>query len=213
MDAVTKSVHGLHTPLPFVIFGPPGTGKTVTMVEAVRHVAREEGSHVLVCTPSNDAADLYITRLAGVFASHEMLRLNAPSRDPRDLDPVTAKYSRWSPQGSFAFPADDELKRFRIVVATCVTGGTPYELGVAQDHFSHVFVDEAGQAIDYELQVSVARHTGPSTSVVLAGDHQQLGVCAVLKTACAWLTDTHTHTHTHMHKAPPFARRCARPCI
>ncbi len=46
-----------------LIHGPPGTGKTTTLVAAVRELVKTE-HRVLFCTPSNSAADLVTLRLA-----------------------------------------------------------------------------------------------------------------------------------------------------
>ncbi|MBC6994875.1 AAA domain-containing protein [Neolewinella lacunae] len=46
-----------------LIHGPPGTGKTTTLVAAVGELVKTEG-RVLFCTPSNSAADLVTIRLA-----------------------------------------------------------------------------------------------------------------------------------------------------
>ncbi len=46
-----------------VIHGPPGTGKTTTLIQAVRLLCETEPA-VLVCAPSNAAADLLTERLA-----------------------------------------------------------------------------------------------------------------------------------------------------
>jgi ATP-dependent RNA/DNA helicase IGHMBP2 len=46
-----------------LIHGPPGTGKTTTLVAAVGELVKTEG-RVLFCTPSNSAADLVTMRLA-----------------------------------------------------------------------------------------------------------------------------------------------------
>ena len=46
-----------------LIHGPPGTGKTTTLVAAVVELVKTE-SRVLFCTPSNSAADLVTMRLA-----------------------------------------------------------------------------------------------------------------------------------------------------
>lgn len=36
--AVCNIVAGISKPAPYLVFGPPGTGKTVTMVEAIKQV-------------------------------------------------------------------------------------------------------------------------------------------------------------------------------
>lgn len=48
-----------------LIHGPPGTGKTTTLVAAVGELVKKEG-RVLFCTPSNSAADLVTMRLADI---------------------------------------------------------------------------------------------------------------------------------------------------
>lgn len=46
-----------------IIHGPPGTGKTTTLVQVIKQLAKGE-KHILVCTPSNAAADLLTDKLA-----------------------------------------------------------------------------------------------------------------------------------------------------
>ena len=46
-----------------ILHGPPGTGKTTTLVQAIRQVSKHEGT-ILVCAPSNPATDLLTERLA-----------------------------------------------------------------------------------------------------------------------------------------------------
>ena len=38
--AVCNIVAGVSKPAPYLVFGPPGTGKTVTMVEAIKQVGQ-----------------------------------------------------------------------------------------------------------------------------------------------------------------------------
>jgi hypothetical protein len=60
-----------------VIHGPPGTGKTTTLVELVRQAVRR-GERVLVCAPSNLAVDNLLERL--VACGEKALRLGHPAR-------------------------------------------------------------------------------------------------------------------------------------
>jgi predicted DNA helicase len=46
-----------------IVHGPPGTGKTTTLVEAIRLLSKRE-ERVLVCAPSNAAADLLTEKLS-----------------------------------------------------------------------------------------------------------------------------------------------------
>jgi len=60
-----------------IIHGPPGTGKTTTVVELIRH-AIGRGEKVLACAPSNLAVDNLLERL--VHAGERAIRLGHPAR-------------------------------------------------------------------------------------------------------------------------------------
>lgn len=59
-----------------VIHGPPGTGKTTTLVEAIKLIVKDE-KQTLVVAPSNMAADLLVEKLANDV---KVLRLGHPVR-------------------------------------------------------------------------------------------------------------------------------------
>ncbi|KAG1461125.1 hypothetical protein G6F46_001085 [Rhizopus delemar] len=61
-----------------LIHGPPGTGKTYTLVEIIRHLAINQKQKVLVCGPSNISVDNLVERLA----QHrlQVVRVGHPAR-------------------------------------------------------------------------------------------------------------------------------------
>ncbi len=77
-----------------VIHGPPGTGKTTTLVAAIRLLCERE-STVLVTAPSNTAADLLTERLAA--SGLNVVRIGNVSRVdehilPHTLDAILARH-------------------------------------------------------------------------------------------------------------------------
>lgn len=59
------------------IHGPPGTGKTTTLVQAIKHTIKEQ-KQVLVCAPSNAAIDLLVDKLSE--QGLHVLRIGHPAR-------------------------------------------------------------------------------------------------------------------------------------
>jgi len=60
-----------------IIHGPPGTGKTTTVVAMISQ-AVEQGSRVLACAPSNTAVDNLLMRL--IASRHKVVRVGHPAR-------------------------------------------------------------------------------------------------------------------------------------
>src|SRR5262249_26537136 len=60
-----------------IIHGPPGTGKTTTVIELIRQSIRR-GERILACAPSNLAVDNLLERL--VVAGERAIRLGHPAR-------------------------------------------------------------------------------------------------------------------------------------
>jgi superfamily I DNA and/or RNA helicase len=61
-----------------IVHGPPGTGKTTTLVEAIKLIIKKEKGQVLVTAPSNAAVDLLTEKLSD--AGLNVVRVGNPAR-------------------------------------------------------------------------------------------------------------------------------------
>uniref|UniRef100_A0A673GKH1 RNA helicase n=1 Tax=Sinocyclocheilus rhinocerous TaxID=307959 RepID=A0A673GKH1_9TELE len=177
-NAVCNIVAGTSKPAPYLVFGPPGTGKTVTIVEAIKQVEKNiPGAYILACAPSNSAADQLCEKL--ITSEHvdarKIYRVYASSRNPKDILKVLEKNSNVE-GNTIIFPCKEDLMSYKILVSTLVTAGRLVSGGFPIGHFSHIFVDEAGHAVEPEAIISVAGLLNAETGqLVLAGDPKQLG--------------------------------------
>ncbi|XP_033018750.1 RNA helicase Mov10l1 [Lacerta agilis] len=169
--AVKRILSGECRPTPYILFGPPGTGKTVTVIEAILQIHYSlPDSRILVCAPSNSASDLVCSRLhdSNLLTPGVMVRVNASSRNEETLSDVIKCYSK---DGEDIWKAS----RFRIIVVTCSSAGMFYQIGIRLGHFTHAFVDEAGQASEPECLIPLGLISEVSGQIVLSGDPMQLG--------------------------------------
>eukprot|EP00794_Sanderia_malayensis_P006229 gene6229-6945_t len=196
LQAVKNIVAGTSRPHPYIIFGPPGTGKTVTVVEAIRQVLiMIPESRVLVCAPSNAASDLLLHRLLNpsVLSQEKYFRINAYSRrvpiefaDVKDgehqgaFHPLLgdARLCCKMEERKYRIPKLNEMMEYRVVVSTNMTAARLVSMGISLGHFTHVFMDESGQAAEPESLISLAGLLSPECKyggqIVLAGDPKQL---------------------------------------
>lgn len=72
----------LKTPDIAVVHGPPGTGKTTTLVHSIDQL-RKRGEKILVCAPSNTAVDLLAEKL--IHKKVKVLRLGNVSRVDEEI--------------------------------------------------------------------------------------------------------------------------------
>ncbi|XP_066992645.2 probable RNA helicase armi [Anabrus simplex] len=189
-EAVCNVLRGEARPLPYVIFGPPGTGKTITLVETILQIMFNiPESRLLVATPSNSSANLIAERLldSGVLRPGDLVRLvgyhcleegTVPARlipysttgDIRLNHQEHIDYGKLKPASNAS-----TLGRHRVTVGTCISLGQLITMGFPRGHFTHVLVDEAGQATEPELLVPLSFLHTSSGQIVLAGDPLQLG--------------------------------------
>ena len=70
-----------------IVHGPPGTGKTTTLVEAVKALIKEEHQKILVVAPSNAAVDLLSDKIAEEGIN--VIRIGNPTRVSESLMSLT----------------------------------------------------------------------------------------------------------------------------
>lgn len=70
-----------------IVHGPPGTGKTTTLVQAIKALIKQNGKQILVVAPSNTAVDLLSEKLADLGLN--VLRTGNPARVSEKLLSLT----------------------------------------------------------------------------------------------------------------------------
>ncbi|XP_025071153.1 RNA helicase Mov10l1 isoform X2 [Alligator sinensis] len=184
--AVKRILSGECRPTPYVLFGPPGTGKTVTIIEAILQIYYTlPGSRILVCAPSNSATDLICLRLheSNLLKPGAMVRVNASCRSEEAIGDTVKLYCK---DGEDIWKAS----RFRIIITTCSSAGMFYQIGIRCGHFTHAFVDEAGQATEPECLIPLGLISEVNGQIVLAGDPMQLGPVIKSRLAVAYGLDS-----------------------
>ena len=182
-----------------VVHGPPGTGKTTTLVEAIYETLRRE-TQVLVCAQSNMAVDWISEKLVDhgvpvlrignptrvndkmlsftyerLFESHpDYPELWAIRRDIRQLHTQKSankhqKISRLRERAQEIEMRINAALFNEARVVACTLVGAANKIMVGQK-FSTLFIDEAAQALEPACWIAIRR----AGRVVLAGDHQQL---------------------------------------
>ncbi|KAJ7397841.1 RNA helicase Mov10l1 [Pitangus sulphuratus] len=169
--AVKRILSGECRPTPYILFGPPGTGKTVTVIEAILQIHYTlPDSRILVCAPSNAATDLICLRLhqSNLLKPGAMVRVNAAFRSAEQIDDMVKPYCK---------DGDDIQKALwsRIVITTCNSAGLFYQTDTRLGHFTHVILDEAGQASEPESLIPIGLISEAHGQIILVGDPKQLG--------------------------------------
>ncbi|GAA6010473.1 hypothetical protein JCM11491_006955 [Sporobolomyces phaffii] len=189
---------------PLLISGPPGTGKTKTLVESVFQILKEyPNARVLVCGASNPSTDTLALRLRSLMPS-QLLRLNHPTRP---FNEVRGELLPFCHVDGDAFGIPDVATLFaKRVICTTVNDCsilvsarlTNSNLAALESHlasrldparathrapraphFDYLVVDEAGQATESDLLPALAVVlTNPDLSlpahVTICGDAHQL---------------------------------------
>ncbi|CAL8341052.1 unnamed protein product [Lota lota] len=166
---------------PLLIYGPFGTGKTFTLATAARELTRDPQNKVLICTHTNSSADLYVKDHFHPFVVKgdrdiKPIRIKTNQhKSVRATDEITLKYCQLSGSRTYFLPpTKNVLDSHKIVVTTSTMARRFHELRLPEGYFTHILIDEASQMLECEALIPLGL-AGPSTRVVLAGDHMQMG--------------------------------------
>ncbi|KYN40403.1 Putative helicase MOV-10 [Trachymyrmex septentrionalis] len=181
-QAVMKILNNTARPAPYIIFGPPGTGKTATLVEAICQIVRQYPTkNILVCTLTNAAADEITQRLIKNIPINLIYRMYAPSREWSSVDKEIRPCANFVGDTTI-FLSKDVLLLKKIIISTLSSSARLINENFRKNHFSYIIIDEASQATEPDMLIPLAvtnqaedEGIGFQTQIVIAGDPYQLG--------------------------------------
>uniref|UniRef100_A0A3B3DLL0 RNA helicase n=1 Tax=Oryzias melastigma TaxID=30732 RepID=A0A3B3DLL0_ORYME len=118
--AVQQIVTGSSRPAPYLVFGPPGTGTSISSTQSCSSSHSRKGKVI-------PAVKFWIIM---------------------DVSNLVGE--------CYEFPTKEKLMEYKIMVTTLLTAGRLVSGAIPVGHFTHVFVDEAGHAVETECLVPLA---------------------------------------------------------
>ncbi|XP_058170769.1 putative helicase MOV-10 [Anopheles ziemanni] len=182
-QAIKNIINRTAYPAPYILFGPPGTGKTSTIVEAVLQIYKlQPHSRILVTASSNYACNELAKRLLKYVQPTDIYRYMSLSteRDINLMDLSILEISNMH-MGTYETPSMEDFVQTRILVCTIMNSARLIQLGVKTAMYDYIFIDECGSSKELSALVPIAcvgtevKTDRLIASVILAGDPKQLG--------------------------------------
>ena len=194
-QAIRNIVNQTAFPSPYVLFGPPGTGKTTTIIEAIVQIIKlKPNARILLTSNTNSNCDNLGIRLLEYVSCNKILRIYSSRYDEHsEKIPVALKQiSNYrletlckckslfcKEKHPFDNPSYEEFYTARVVIATLCSSGRFVTGGIKSDHFDYIFIDEAATNAEPYTLIPISglgsRFEQITANIVLCGDHKQLG--------------------------------------
>ncbi|RWS26119.1 uncharacterized protein B4U80_13008 [Leptotrombidium deliense] len=171
-NAVIGVLRSSQRPSPYIIVGPPATGKTTTVVESILQiVVKLRKSRILVCTNSNILADEIALKLleSRIIYEDKLTRLvsvNYARNVNENLKSVSVIFTD--------DPHDNDWFYRKVIVTTCNNAGNLYCMLKNSMHFTHCIIDDSTKTSEPEALVAIGLVAAACGVVVLTGDPSQI---------------------------------------
>ncbi|PIA16079.1 P-loop containing nucleoside triphosphate hydrolase protein, partial [Coemansia reversa NRRL 1564] len=150
-----------------LIHGPPGTGKTCTVVEIIRQLVAR-GKRLLVCGPSNVSVD----NIGESLVKLDILfnRVGHPSKVSASVAKHGKNCLALAKQQSLRAGSGVNIYAEIHVILSTLCGAGDRKVDECGMDFDVVIIDECAQALEAECWIAAIR----APKLILAGDHHQL---------------------------------------
>lgn len=160
MTAIKNIVNCTAYPFPYVVFGPPGTGKTSCIVECILQILKlKPNSRIMVSAQSNSACDEVGVRLLKYISVNKIFRFYSPSLlnpENGETSPLLRRTSNLRSKKN-QYPTREEFGHFNVVIVTLMSCSRLVQLDAQgmNHNFDYIFVDECAAATEPEAFVPI----------------------------------------------------------
>lgn len=142
--AIKNIVNCTAFPFPYVVFGPPGTGKSSLIVEAIAQILKlKPRSRILVTAQSNSACDEIGVRLLEYVSPSKMFRYYSSSQATISNELGCISNLRTDKSVD---PTLEEYEHFSVILATLMGCSRLVQIEDVERRFNYIFIDECAAA-------------------------------------------------------------------